>query len=55
MVYTAVPPDYCDNDVGFIVQQAPSGVNSLEKIPIGREGKLTSSFKVLGYYHVMRD
>ena len=32
MVYTAVPPDYCDNDVGFIVQQAPSGVNPLEKI-----------------------
>jgi hypothetical protein len=55
MVYTAVPPDCCDNDVGFIVQQAPSGVNSLEKIPTGREGKLTSTFKVLGYYHVMRD
>jgi hypothetical protein len=31
MVYTAVPPDYCDNDVTFILQQAPSGVNSLEK------------------------
>ena len=31
MVYTAVPPDYCDNDVGIIVQQAPSDVNSLKK------------------------
>jgi len=31
MVYTAVPPDYCGNDVLFIVQQAPSGVNSYEK------------------------
>jgi hypothetical protein len=31
MVYTAVPPDYCDNDVPIIVQQAHSGVNSLEK------------------------
>jgi hypothetical protein len=55
MVYTAVPPDCCDNDVGFIVQQAPSGVNSLEKMLIGRGEKLTSTFKVLGYYHVMRD
>jgi len=55
MVYTAVPPDYCANDVGFIVQQTPSGVNSLEKIPIGRGEKLTSTFNVLDYYHVMRD
>ncbi len=31
MVYTSVPPDYCSNDVPLIVQQAPSGVNSLEK------------------------
>jgi len=31
MVYTAVPPDYCDNDVKIIVQQAPPGVNSLLK------------------------
>jgi hypothetical protein len=31
MVYTAVPPDYCDSDVEIIVQQALSGVNSLEK------------------------
>jgi hypothetical protein len=29
MVYTAAPPDYCDNDVRLILQQAPSGVNSL--------------------------
>jgi hypothetical protein len=27
MVYTAVPPDYCDNDVKVILQQAPSAVN----------------------------
>jgi len=55
MVYTAVPPDYCDNDVGFIVQQAPSGVNPLEKIPMSSGEELTSAFKVLGYCHVMRD
>jgi hypothetical protein len=55
MVDTAAPPDYCDNDVGFIVQQAPSGVNSLEQIPTGREEELVSTFKVLGYYRVMRD
>ena len=29
MVYTAVPPDYCDNDVRVILQQTPSGVNFL--------------------------
>ena len=29
MVYTAVPPDYCDNDVKVILQQAPSAVNFL--------------------------
>jgi hypothetical protein len=40
MVYTAVPPDYCDNDVAIILQQAPSGVNSLEKERLGNdEGK----------------
>lgn len=44
MVYTAVPPDYCDNDVGRIVQQAPSGVNPLEKErPSGEGEKLTST------------
>ena len=31
MVYTAAPPDYCDNDVEIIVQHVLSGVNSLEK------------------------
>jgi hypothetical protein len=31
MVYTAVPPDYFDNAAPHIVQQARSGVNSLEK------------------------
>ena len=30
MVYTAVPPDYCDNDAEIIVQQASSCVNPLE-------------------------
>jgi hypothetical protein len=29
MVYTAVPPDYSDNDVKVILQQAPSAVNFL--------------------------
>jgi hypothetical protein len=57
MVYTAVPPDYCDTDIGFIVQQAPSGVNSLEKKPDMPRGKIDLYFqgKVLGYYYVMRD
>jgi hypothetical protein len=31
MVYTAAPPDYCDNDVRAMVQQATCGVNFLEK------------------------
>ena len=31
MVYTAVAPDYCDNEVEIIVQQALSAVNFLEK------------------------
>ena len=31
MVYTAVPPDYCDNEVEIIVQQALSAVNFFEK------------------------
>ena len=39
MVYTAVPPDYCDNDVGRIVQQAPSGVNPHEQERPRGEGK----------------
>ena len=30
-MYTAVPPDYCDNEVEIIVQQALSAVNSFEK------------------------
>jgi len=30
MVYTAAPPDYCDNDVSAIVQNLLSGVNSLQ-------------------------
>jgi hypothetical protein len=29
MMYTAAPPDYCDNDVGVIVQYLLPGVNSL--------------------------
>jgi hypothetical protein len=45
MVYTAVPPDYCDHDVEIIVQQAPSGVNSLEEVWLdnSRGRKLTST------------
>jgi hypothetical protein len=39
MVNTTVPPDYCDNDVGRIVQQAPSGVNPLEKERPRGDGK----------------
>ena len=31
MVYTAAPPDYCDNDVGVIVQYLLPSVNSLQK------------------------
>jgi hypothetical protein len=45
MVDTAVPPDYCDHDVEIIVQQAPSGVNSLEEVRLdnSRGRKLTST------------
>ncbi|MDE3048543.1 MAG: hypothetical protein KGJ48_01410, partial [Nitrospirota bacterium] len=43
MVYTAVPPDYCDDDVAISLQHAPSGVNSLEKSGAqGSNGKSTS-------------
>ena len=31
MVRTAVPPDYCDNEVQSMVQQALSAVNFYEK------------------------
>jgi hypothetical protein len=31
MVYTAAPPDYCDTDVGVILQYLLFGVNSLQK------------------------
>ena len=31
MVYAAVPPDYCSNDMEGIVQQAPVRVNSLDR------------------------
>ena len=61
MVYTAVPPDYYDNDAGGIVQQAPSGVNSLEntllkkKDSIMARGKIDLYFQDIGYYHVMTD
>jgi len=49
MVYIAVPPDYCGNDVGRIVQQAPSGVNPLEKErPIAAKRKIDLYFKVIG-------
>ena len=58
MVYTAVPPDYCDNDVVVMLQQAPSGVNSLDKERLDNTtngGKLTSDCKALGYNHVPPD
>lgn len=56
MVYTALPPDYCDNDVPNILQQASSGVNILEKErPIMARGKTALYFKALGYYYVMID
>jgi hypothetical protein len=46
MVYTAVPPDYCDNAVPVIVQQAPAGVNSLEKERLDYgEGKIDLYFQ----------
>jgi len=56
MVYTAVPPDYCDTDAGVMLQQAPSGVNSFEKLSLEKErldnggGKIDLTFKILGYY-----
>jgi hypothetical protein len=49
MVYTAVPPDYCDHDVPYIVQQASSGVNPLEKErPIVARGKTDLYFQAIG-------
>jgi hypothetical protein len=50
MVYTSVPSDYCDTDVGGIVQQAPSDVNSLDKERHGlfRGEKQTASFPGIG-------
>jgi hypothetical protein len=40
MVYIAVPPDYCDNDMRIIVQHTLSGVNPLEKERLNNaEGK----------------
>jgi hypothetical protein len=55
MVYTAAPPDYCDNDVGHIVQQAPSVVNPLEKEKPRGEGKTDLYFNILGYCPIMTD
>ncbi len=48
MVYTAVPPDYCGIDVGFILQQAPVGVNSLEKNLDMPWGKIDLYFQGIG-------
>ena len=44
MVYTAVPPDYYDNDVIVIVQQVPIGVNS-QPLPIQSESEAGSYFQ----------
>jgi hypothetical protein len=55
MVYTAAPPDYFDNDVGRIVQQAPSGVNPHEKERPRGEGKTDLYFNILGYFSIMTD
>ena len=44
MVYTAVPPDYCDNDVEAIVQQACPCVNS-QPLPICNESESGSYFQ----------
>ena len=50
MVYTAVPPDYCDNDVQIILQHSPLLASTLlkKKEPFCRAEKLTSTFKVIG-------
>lgn len=54
MVYTAVPPDYCDNDV-ILSYSKPLLASTLMKKNslILTRGELTSTFKVLDYYHVM--
>jgi len=56
MVHTAAPPDYCDNDVRVIVQQAPSGVNSLEedRLDIGG-GTVIPTFQIVVSYPVIAD
>jgi hypothetical protein len=56
MVYTAVPPDYCNNDVADIVQQAPSDVNPLEKDrPIMARGETDLYFQGIGLLSCMTD
>jgi hypothetical protein len=39
MVYTALPPDYCDNDVRISLQQVRPGVNSHEKERLDNGGR----------------
>jgi hypothetical protein len=55
MVYTAAPPDYCDNDVEVIVQHALSGVNSLEKERLdnaeGKNPSLRTSSELLSHHN----
>ena len=46
MVYAAVPPDYCGNDAGVIVQQSRSGVNSLKK----KKGSIMAREKIDLYF-----
>jgi hypothetical protein len=56
MVYTAVPPDYCGNDV-FLSYSKPILASTLMKkngLKLTR-GKLISKFKVLNFYHLMTD
>ena len=57
MVYTSVPSDYYGKDVEVIVQQAPSGVNSLEKERhnSAEERNRLLLFKALGDNHVLPD
>ena len=56
MLDTAVPPDYCDNDVSINVQQVAAGVNSLEKKgSIPAKGRIDLYVQSIGYWPIRVD
>ena len=49
MVYTAVPPDYCDNDVKIILQQPPLASTLLKRNRLDcRAGQIDLYFQGIG-------